>query len=302
MNRVFHIRFLVTALFATATGGAASSCVKLTGIHDGCVVTADCNPGRQCVAGVCQVVTNLDASDTDRVDSVVFDAPSISDGSAAPETMPDARGSDASDVLPDAGPLGDVHVDVPDAGPLGDVHVEVPDGSPDVPQDAFDSRSEGPVDASDAGDGKSVSDVPPERPPLPCDLPANAVPALASSSLPMDVAGTWQVCSDISGVSADIVWLLGGTRTIHLDGFYWGRVADGQASQGSQDGMYFQVLEGTHGILQFVDINVAAGGGATLAASYFPAAGVLDFTSCDGATLCGPSVVRLVRVVGGAGQ
>jgi hypothetical protein len=300
VNRVFHIRFLVTALFATVTGGAASSCVKLTGVHDGCVVTADCNPGRQCVAGVCQVVTNRDASDTDRVDSAVFDVPSISDGSDAPETMPDARGNDASDVLPDADPPGDVRVDVPDAGLPGDVHVEVPDGSPDVPQDAIDSRPDGPVDAGDAGDGKSV--VPPDGPPLPCDLPADAVPALASSSLPMDVAGTWQVCGDVSGVSADIVWLLGGTRTIHLDGFYWGRVAAGQASQGSQDGMYFQVLEGTRSILQFVDISVAAGGGATLAASYFPAAGVLDFTSCDGAILCGPSVVRLVRVVGDAGQ
>jgi hypothetical protein len=303
VSRVFHIRLLVTVLFATVCGGAASSCVKLTGIHNGCAVTADCDPGRQCVAGVCQAGgVNGDASVSDSADSGSLEAPPMGDGSGGGPEIPDASGKDVPIVLPDAGPIGEVHEDVPVRPPGQDAFDSQPE-SPGDATDATDGRDA--TDARDASDGNDVGDVRPDNGPRPpdCELPPKAEPDPARSSLPHDLAGTWQVCGDVSGASADILWLLGGTRTIHLDGtVYWGRVAAGTAFQGNQDGMYFQILEGTRSILQFLDVNVATGKGATLAVNYFSAQGVVDLTSCDGAVLCGPSVVRLVRAGdGGAG-
>jgi hypothetical protein len=115
--------------------------------------------------------------------------------------------------------------------------------------------------------------------------------------------GTWRLCGDSLNLSPDVVWLLGGAATIQLDGTYFWRLPAGQTSHGAQSasGMYFRLLEGNHGLLQFVDSDVASGGGATLAIAYFPANGVLQVASCDGVESCASVVARLVPAGGGAG-
>lgn len=299
MSYAFNLRLGFLLLAAAVGSGAGISCTGLAGIHDGCVTTADCDPGRRCVAGTCQPGTNQDASvdgvgDTDREESadrvdIAQEQTSNIDANVGDEASDRAHGYDAGDA-------NDAH-DARDA---------------DEPHDASDARdaSDGrdAYDAPDTGDGvdsrPDTSGDGKKEAPSPCFLPTDAAAAPANAALPQNLSGTWRLCTDVANLAPDVHWMLGDTATIQLDGVNWWRLANGQVDHGDAAfaGTYFRLLEGTPSVFEFVDADVNAGGGSTLAVGLFPAEGVLELTSCDGAGICDALVARLVKVAGASGQ
>lgn len=295
MRFVIDFRLIITLLVIAVGGGGVSSCARLTGLHDGCVTNADCNPGHQCVAGTCKSAPDhddgsVDAAPDGSADSIPVDV--AQDQTANTDATRDANDARDTNGIPDANGAHDAD-DAPHA-----------DDAPDA-RDADDVR-----DADDPRDGGDSSEAPPDtsgdrnQSMSPCFLPTDAAVATVGASLPQDLSGTWRLCSDAANLPPDIHWVLGDTGTIQLDGVYWWRLASGQVthSDPTSAGAYFRVLEGTRRVFQFTDANVSTGGGATLAVGFLPAAAVLELTSCDGAGVCDGPVARLVSVAGAPGS
>jgi hypothetical protein len=259
LTRVQEHRSLSHLLVALTIGGSALACVRLTGTHDGCFVSSDCDPGRSCVAGVCEPTRSADGGKD-----------------SAPEAKPEVAMDMAAEGIPPVPPVRDGGVDLPADVASGDVGSEV---------------------SPEAGSGDAAADLLADEapPPPPCTVVVDAEASPLNPSAAPDLTGTWRLCSSDADLPADIRWLLGDASTIQLDSTYFWRLARGQMSHDAQavSGMYFEILEGAHTVVQFVDSDVGAGGGATVAIGLFPANGALQLASCDGAAGCGAPVARL---------
>jgi hypothetical protein len=258
-------RSLAHLLVVLTIGGTALACVRLTGAHDGCVVSSDCDPGRSCVAGVCEPLRSDDA---------------------AKDSAPDAKSEVAIDMAADG---------ILAAPPARDGGVDLP---ADI--DSGDSGSAGSEVPPEAGSGDAAADLVADgaAPPSLCGVVVDAEASPLNPSAAPDLTGTWRLCSSGADLPPDIRWLLGDASTIQLDSTYFWRLASGQTSHDAQaaSGMYFEILEGARTVVQFVDSDVGAGGGAMVAIGLFPASGALQLASCDGAAGCGAPVARLSLV------
>ncbi len=270
-----------TALLSVAVC-AAVACGSLdrSVLRNQCVASSDCNPGRVCLAGICQVPT---------------------DGSAdAPIDAP----------LPDAGPTVAVEVDAADAPAAMDARVDAPDAPTaagiDAPDDVPESVdvADGPASGFPSVDATLDGRISPP-PPDPCVTgPGQESPA-AMPGLLLALPGQWRLCPASDPIDPDVSWLVGSTHLVQLDARRWWRCTDGAppSCNATAEGLYFRVLEGANSVFHFADqIDPVNGGGADISIHYFAGSRLLQLVSCDGASRCegGASYLAFVGPVPGS--
>jgi hypothetical protein len=268
---------LVTAaLFAAAGCGSLDRSV----VRNECATSSDCNPGRVCVAGICQART--DAAGDTATDAPAQDTAHGNDaGVEAARDLPAA--SEAGAEAPDTS-RAEAGIDAPDAPAGGDVDAGV---------DAGDA----PADSGLGLDAARDTGVPP--PPDPCTTGPGQESPVSTSALLAALPGLWRQCPTSTTVDPDVSWLVGSTRVVQLDARHWGRCTDGQPpSCGAMaQGLYFRVLEGSNSVFHFADsVDPLNGGGADLSIHYFAGSKLLQITACDGASLCSNNTAYLVFV------
>jgi len=137
--------------------------------------------------------------------------------------------------------------------------------------------------AGDGGDGGDAGDGTRD----PCVPTADDGPRANVSDAPGALVGVWRLCDATPG--PEVSWLVGATGTIQIDATTWQRGGDAPAS-----GLYFLVLEGTKGVVHFIDPDVTGGLGADFSATISTGSQVLELSPCDGPETCSDHVSRFV--------
>jgi hypothetical protein len=266
---------LVTvAILATAGCGSLDRSVS----RDHCATSSDCNPGRVCVAGVCQ--------------------PAIDAGSDAPLDAPNKDAVTGVDLVPDLPTAGEASADALKTSPA-DAPVDGADAAPGG--DVVDAPADAPADrVADAA--RDTGMIPP---PDPCTTgPGQESPA-ATPALLAALPGLWRLCSTSVALDPDVSWLLSGKPSIQLDVLHWWRCTDGvrPSCDLTAQGLYFRVLEGPNSVFHFADqIDPFNGGGADLSIHYFAGSKLLQIAACDGVTRCSSNATYLALVGSSTGN
>jgi len=278
VRTVCHLGAAAGAALVTAVMFAAASCGSLdrSVSRNHCASSSDCNPGRACVAGICEAPID-GAADALKKDTAPGAEGGVDEGPDWPARAD--SGSDGPGV-----PRADAAVDGPDAPADSDL-----DGGADVAADSGDS-----IPGLDA-----ARDTGTVIPPDPCATGAGQESPAALPSLLAALPGFWRMCPTGGAIDPDVSWFVGGTRVVQIDARHWWRCTDGQPPScgATAQGLYFRVLEGSNSVFHFADwVDPLNGGGADISIHYFAGSKLLQLEACDGATRCSNNATYLVFV------